>query len=109
MIDFILNFFQDRTFGAVRNSGWSKASSDYIKRNPLCEMGLHKPTLLNVLNTHHILPFHKHPELEMDENNWIVLCRFHHFLHAHLGNWSSFNAEIKKEAKDLCLKIKTRP
>ena len=94
--------------GAMRNDGWSKASRDFINEHPLCEMGLHKPTLLNILNTHHVIPFNKRPDLEMLESNWIVLCRFHHFIHAHLRNWSSSNPNIREDCDLLNKKIHER-
>lgn len=109
IINWLLDLFENRTFGAARSSDWSALSRNFIKANPFCAMGMHKPTILNPLNTHHIESFHEHPEKEKDPNNWIVLCRFHHFIHAHLGNWASINLKIKEEAEALTLKIQNRP
>lgn len=51
---------------------------------------------------HHIIPFHLAPDLELEEDNFIVLCehgRFKgincHLLIGHLGNYSRFNASVK--------------
>lgn len=46
------------------------------------------------LEVHHIVPFHDNPALEMDQANWLVLCRTCHFYIAHLGNWSHWNTQI---------------
>jgi len=104
-MNWIFNLFSDHTFGAQRSSGWSSASKDFIYAHPQCEMGMHNPTLLNPLNTHHVKSFHEFPEFEMEPNNWIVLCRFHHFLHAHLKNWARSNLTIREDCEALNSKI----
>src|SRR3990167_5232171 len=94
-------WFGDRTLGAKRSSGWGALSKEMIREHPLCEMGLHEPTILNPLNVHHILEFHNFPEEEMKKSNLSVLCRFHHFLHAHLKNWSRSNHAIREDCATL--------
>lgn len=106
MWDYLISLFDNRTFGAQRSGQWSSVSKAYIEHHPQCEMGMHNPTLLNPLNVHHIQPFHEHPELELDKNNLIVLCRFHHFIHGHLKNWSRSNPQIRKDCKTLNDRIK---
>ena len=107
MIDYILSFFEDRTLGAIRDSRFTQLSRDMIdEAGHLCQMGLHKPTFLNPLNTHHVRPFHEYPEDELKKSNLIVLCRFHHFLHAHLKNWSRSNLGIREDCDALNAKIK---
>jgi len=105
-----LGYFGDRTFGVARSPEFAQLSRDMIKEaGGLCRMGLHKPTLLNPLNTHHVVPFHKDKSKELEKTNLVVLCRFHHFLHAHLKNWASFNVDIVADCDALNSKIKTRP
>ena len=70
-----------------RNPAFETESRKYRKEQPLCEFGMHKPTLMNVLNTHHIKDFSTYPELEMEKSNWMNVCRFHHLYHCHLGDW----------------------
>jgi len=107
MIDWLFSLWDNRELGAERSSGWAEDSRNAIKEaNNLCQMGLHKPTLLNPLATHHIKSFHEFPELERESSNWIVLCRFHHFLHAHLKNWSRSNLGIQGDCDALNAKIK---
>ncbi len=95
------------TFGVARSAGWAQDSRNAIKEaGNLCQFGMHKPTLLNRLSTHHILSFHEHPELERESSNWIVLCWFHHFWHAHFGNWRMNNPNIVLDARIFTDEIK---
>ena len=110
MINWLLDLFQDRTFGAARSSGWAKLSRECIeKAGGLCRMGMHKPAIWNPLATHHIKSFHEHPELEEDKNNLVVLCWLHHFVHAHLKNYRESNPDILDECDALNKKIMHRP
>ena len=59
------------------------------------------------LQVHHLLPFHIHPELELNPDNLITLCMVPgvecHYHHGHLdpirhvANWHSFNPTIQAE------------
>jgi len=109
MIDFILDLFSERTFGAARSSGWAQASKAYRIEQPLCIFGMHKPTLLNPLNTHHLEDFSTHPEKEMLKSNWANVCRFHHLHHCHLGDWKSICPTVREDAKAHTLQVKNRP
>jgi len=110
MIEWLYSLFEDRTFGAVRSSAFAQLSRDMIEEaGRLCRMGLHKPTLFNPLNTHHVRPFHEHPKDELKKSNLIVLCRLHHFIHAHFRNWASSNPRIREDAEDLNSRIANRP
>lgn len=113
MIDTIINWFYEtfdrRTFGAARSPQWEALSRAYRKEQPLCEFGMHKPTLLNPLNTHHVVPFHLDMALELLKSNWINVCRFHHLWHCHLGNWSSSNTIVREDAAAFTEKVKNRP
>ena len=70
---------------------------------------------MKTLEVHHIKPFHLHPELELDFNNLITLCESGangivcHRAIGHLGNYRSFNIDVKEDAKKIGEKIKTRP
>ena len=106
MLNWLLDFFDNRTFGAQRSSDWAKLSRDFIKKNgSLCRMGMHRPTLLNPLATHHIKSFHEFPALENEPSNWVVLCWLHHFVHAHLKNYRKSNPDILAECDALNNKI----
>jgi len=105
-MNWLFDLFGDRTFGAQRSPQFAQLSRDMIaEAGGLCRMGMHKPTLLNPLNSHHLKSFHEFPEDELKKENLIVLCRFHHFLHAHLKNWSDSNSDILVECNALNNKI----
>jgi len=49
---------------------WLKLKSEKLYENRVCYMCKSK----NMLDVHHILPRHKHPELTFDYENLMVLC-----------------------------------
>ena len=85
----LTNIFGDRTLGAIRSSEWPAFRKANIKKE--CEFCGSKW----FLNLHHILPFHIHPELELDEKNVVTLCKKHHFELGHFFSWYSWNEDIK--------------
>lgn len=94
-----------RTFGAERSSKWSTVRKNHLKYNPTCAVC----NTTNDIDVHHCIPFHKKPELELEESNLITLCTPHHYLVGHLMNWKSFNAEVRMDAQMWNSKIKNRP
>ena len=94
--------------GGKRHKNWRKESSLYRKEQPLCEFGMHNPTLLNPINTHHIEDFSTYPEKEMVKSNWMNVCRFHHLYHCHFGSWRSINSNVREEVKAHTLRVKNR-
>lgn len=99
-MNWIFNLFDyRRTLGSVRSPQWQAVSRAYRKEQPLCEFGMHKPTLLNPLNTHHVVAFHNDKTLELVKSNWINVCRFHHYAHCHFFNWSDTNSNVRTDAK----------
>lgn len=100
IINWIYELFDRRTFGATRSPKFAELSKDMIKdAGGVCAFGLHKPTLLNPLNTHHIDAFHNNPALELVKSNLIVVCRFHHYAHCHFFNWKDINPNVREDAK----------
>src|SRR3990167_1673005 len=97
------------SLGAQRSGQWTQASRAYRAEQPLCIFGMHKPTLLNPLNTHHVEDFSTHPEKEMLKSNWENVCRFHHLYHCHLGAWKSINPNVRSDAEAYTLQVKNRP
>ena len=98
MIQRILNWFwEDRTFGAVRNPKWPSFRRIYLKSS--CEICGKKW----FLELHHILPFNLFPQLELRPENTVTLCRRHHFELAHFFNFKKYNPEIKNWIKKIKL------
>ena len=93
MIDWIKNLFIDNTFGATRSSVWEKVRRGHLKDQPECQVcGKVGKIISN--EVHHIKPFWKYPESELDPHNLITLCRTHHFEWGHFFDWSSWNEDI---------------
>ncbi len=86
------------TFGAEkRSSQWPKVRDAHLKIDPVCNVCGTKEDL----NVHHIIPFHIDRSKELDPDNLITLCNSNrcHFTFGHLFNWSTFNPNVKSDAK----------
>jgi 5-methylcytosine-specific restriction enzyme A len=97
MIHWVKSLFGDKTLGAQRSPGWSKFRYQHIRdRCEVCGseffLELHHVQLLEL---HHVQPFWQNPELELDPNNVITVCRKHHFEWCHFFDWSSWNKDIR--------------
>jgi|SRR5579859_4179589 len=97
--------------GKKRSSEWPKVRKQHLEKFPKCEVceGIFK------LNVHHKLPFHLHPELELDSTNLITLCESDHnglnchLAIGHLGSFKSYNKNVDTDANIWNNKIKNRP
>lgn len=97
--------------GLVRSTHWPKVRALHLKKNPTCIFcgGSHK------LEVHHILPFHLHPDRELDPDNLATLCEQDkggvncHLLAGHLGSYHSYNPDVVKDAAYWLDKINNRP
>lgn len=101
---------KQKTRGKKRSKLWPRFRRDYAKKQPkICSLCGGKKRV----QLHHILPFHKYPELELDENNVIWLCegkaRNCHFNMGHLNSFKSWNVNIKYDAVYWLAKVKDRP
>lgn len=109
MIEYLLSFFGNRTFGSIRSPHWPEVQKAYHLAHPNCIVCGTKGTLLNPINIHHLVPFHKDPTKELDPTNLRTLCRAHHFLFGHLMKWASWNVDLDVDARIWSDKIRTRP
>jgi hypothetical protein len=79
-----------------RSPKWAKVRDQHLQKNPKCEVCGSK----KFLNVHHIKPFNKHPELELESSNLITLCEARkkgvncHLWFGHLGNFKKINANV---------------
>ena len=102
-------FQSDRLGGASRSSEWSAVRKGFARKNPSCAVCGNRR-----IQVHHVVPFHKAPELELEESNLISLCQGLltnrcHLLFGHLGSWRSWNASVREDAAYMNLKIENRP
>lgn len=85
----------------TRSKDWSKTRNKHLLEHPFCEVcGGSKN-----LTVHHIKPYHKFPELELDPTNLITLCEAEkkgvncHLLFGHLGNFKNVNPCVLEDCK----------
>ena len=101
----IIDWRRGTILGAGRSNSWSRVRKNFLKLYDKCEVcGMTKH-----LEVHHKKSFASYPELELDHNNLITLCRTCHFLFGHLRNWKSWNGTVKEDAKTMLEKIRNRP
>lgn len=84
-------------FGSTPRSGsWPRVRREHLKKFPTCAAcGRSRD-----IEVHHVIPFHEHPELELDPENLISLCADPcHFYLAHLSDWSKSNPHIREDAE----------
>jgi 5-methylcytosine-specific restriction endonuclease McrA len=97
--------------GKKRSNQWPKVRKAFLAKNPTCALCGGKKKL----EVHHKMPFHLHPELELDPKNLITLCENDkggancHLLFGHLGNFKSFNHTVHEDTHAWNEKIKSRP
>lgn len=87
----------ERVQGAKRSSRWPAVRAAVIKKNPMC-IACGRTVKLEV---HHIQPFHKNPELELEESNCCVLCDDPcHLVHGHFLNYKLWNPDVVEQCRN---------
>lgn len=83
------------------------AKRRYRKRHAYCAVcGLSKNILTGRKNDiHHVVPVHADPTLATNPDNFITLCRTHHFIIGHFYNWRKWNGNIRNTAINMKLFI----
>jgi len=100
----VVNLVKSKVREAIKRSPFSKRSNKWstvekLKKaqNPTCECcGSTKQ-----LQVHHKLPFHLHPELELDMDNLITLCMDKNDCHLKVGHGGYFKAYNPNLMKDI--------
>ena len=75
---------------APRSGGWERVELAHVARYPKCVAC----GTLNTIEVHHIRPYHLYPELELVESNLLTLCRMHHLVFGHFGDWAAWNPGV---------------
>jgi len=79
---------RERKKDKERSPKWQGVRDRFIKDHPECVAC--GATL--ELQVHHEMPYHLHPELELDPNNLIVLCMKDNECHLRIGHGNNFRA-----------------
>lgn len=80
----------------LRSPKWPAARKAWLALHPTCAACGSR----NSVEVHHVQPFHKHPELELEPSNFISLCDGPNSCHrtwGHLYNWSSINPTVRQD------------
>ena len=82
----------------TRSSKWHEVRNEYLEKESKCAAcGSRKN-----LQVHHKKPFHLHPELELNSENFIALCMDVEECHLLIGHGDSFkfyNPNVESDAK----------
>lgn len=101
MIKFLKEFF----FGQPRSGKWPALRDKLIEQDKEClACGSEKD-----LTCHHIIPFSKNKDLELEISNLIVVCKDCHYTFCHLRSWRSYNIHAIKDCREFRLKVEYRP
>jgi len=87
--------------GAKRHPDWSKFRKAYISEFPNCFICKRKADQL-----HHLIPFHLAPDMELDIENVMQMCRRCHLFVGHLNNFRSINPTCESDAREWRFRIK---
>lgn len=79
-----------------RSREWPRVRREHLDREPVCVACGRQPKDIEV---HHVEPYHRRPDLELEPTNLITLCRNPcHFVFGHLLNWSKCNPHVREDA-----------
>jgi len=88
----------------LRSPKWSSTRDSFLKSHNTCSVCMGTSNL----QVHHIKPFHKYPELELDSENLITLCMGDKDCHLGIGHGGSFdfyNPKVREDVKLLTEKL----
>ena len=72
-----------------RSSKCKTVRDKYAKEHPRCVF-----CNKTGIDVHHIHPVDLFPRRELDPDNLVSLCRVHHFIYGHGGNWEGYNPDV---------------
>lgn len=85
---------------ASRSGEWRLVEKAKLKTQSVCEVcGTSKS-----LQVHHIKPYARYPELELEPDNLVVLCMDENDCHITIGHgnaWKYWNPEVEKHIKSV--------
>ncbi len=88
----------------ARSGKWEGVRKAFAADHPACEF-CGQPGQ----QVHHVLPFHLHPDRELDPANLIMLCDHDHLAVGHLRNFKSYNPRVRDDCARMQDEVKNRP
>lgn len=86
-----------------RSGAWPRVRREHLAENPECIACGRKKDL----EVHHVQPYHKRPDLELDRSNLVSMCGDPcHFVFGHLMNWKRANPDVREDCRAYRAKIK---
>lgn len=82
-----------------RSSKWRRVRNAILDKEPFCAAC----NSIKNLELHHVIPFNLRPDLELEEDNLIVLCKHCHLTFGHYNDYQFYNANVKNDAIIFCL------
>jgi len=81
-----------------RSPLWRSVRAEHLKLHPTCAVcgGT------SMIEVHHIFPFHKFPDMELNLENLITLCEGKKHCHkwvGHLFDWKNYNDEVVNDSQ----------
>ena len=95
-----LSIMPSPNFRSRRSSHWPAARRAHLNLQPECQVcGARE-----LVEVHHVLPYHLFPDLELAAGNLITLCdppgpTNHHLETGHLGNWLNWNPQVREDCE----------
>lgn len=92
MSSYLLFKLKNARVYAKHYRSWKKLANELKKEHPYCAICGSKKNL----DVHHKIPRHVRPDLILDKDNCVVLCRCCHFRFGHLLDWKKWNMDIDR-------------
>ena len=92
------SYVREKSKSFRRSPKWNEFRDQFVAQHAECAACGSK----NNLQVHHIKPFHKNPELELQFSNMITLCMSNEECHLKIGHGGSFrtyNPNVEVDAK----------
>lgn len=89
----------------ARSPKWDAFRARFLKENNECAAC----GAVKELEVHHVVPYQVRPDMELDRENLITLCRDDHFTFGHLKDWRSWNDKVRADCEKYRAKVRKRP
>lgn len=81
--------------GKPRSPQWPKVEAEHKRKENSCRCCGTR----NNLQVHHIKPYHKFPELELEDSNLMTVCQNCHFVICHENNWGNWVVDVEDQVQ----------